>query len=75
MSLENHSQPDERPVLLLVDDDEVYCQVLGDALRKRDYEVHVAHDLSTALRLASEQQPEFAVIDLRIGAESGLELV
>jgi len=67
--------PDERPVLLLVDDDVVYCQVLGDALRKRDYDIHIAHDVATALRLAREQQPEFAVIDLRIGAGSGLELV
>jgi two-component system response regulator RegA len=75
MSPEAGWPPDERPVLLLVDDDVVYCQVLGDALRTRDYEVHIAHDLCTALRLAREQQPEFAVIDLRIGAESGLELV
>jgi two-component system response regulator RegA len=74
VSLEN-AAIDERPVLLLVDDDVVYCQVLGDALKTRDYDVHIAHDLTTALRLAREQQPEFAVIDLRIGAESGLELV
>jgi two-component system response regulator RegA len=63
------------PSLLLVDDDEVYCQVLGDALAKRHYEVHIAHDLATALRLAREQEPEYAVVDLRIGSESGLELV
>ena len=75
MSPENDARTDERPVLVLVDDDVVYCEVLGDALRKRDYEVHIAHDLTTALQLAREQQPEFAVIDLRIGTESGLELV
>jgi two-component system response regulator RegA len=75
MSLENHSLPDDQPVLLLVDDDAIYCRVLGDALRKRDYAVYIAHDLTTALRLARELQPEFAVVDLRIGNESGLELV
>jgi two-component system response regulator RegA len=75
MSMESSLPPDDRPTLLLVDDDAVYCRVLGDALRKRDYAVYIAHDLSTALRLAREQQPEFAVIDLRIGMESGLELV
>ena len=75
MNTENHSLADERPVLLLVDDDEVYCRVLGDALTKRDYAVHLAHDLTMAIQLARETQPEFAVIDLRIGTESGLELV
>ena len=47
MNMENNSPPDDRPILLLVDDDAVYCQVLGDALRKRDYEVYIAHDLTT----------------------------
>jgi two-component system response regulator RegA len=65
----------ENPVLLLVDDDEVYCEVLGDALTKRNFEVSTAHNLTTALQLARDIEPEYAVIDLRIGTESGLELV
>jgi two-component system response regulator RegA len=63
------------PVLLLVDDDEIYCEVLGDALRKRGYVVSVAHNLADALALARQMEPEYAVVDLRIGTESGLELV
>ena len=65
----------ERPLLLLVDDDEIYCEVLGDALRKRGYAVSVAHNLADALELARQMEPEYAVVDLRIGTESGLELV
>ena len=65
----------EKPLLLLVDDDEVYCEVLGDALRRRNYAVSIAHDLATALELAKQTEPEYAVVDLRIGTESGLELV
>ncbi len=64
-----------KPVLLLVDDDEIYCEVLGDALMKRNFAVSTAHDLATALQLARDIEPEYAVIDLRIGTESGLELV
>jgi two-component system response regulator RegA len=75
MSMGNNPSPDDRPTLLLVDDDPVYCRVLEDALRKRNYLVSIAHDLTTALQLAGEQQPEYAVVDLRIGNESGLELV
>ena len=69
------SESHDKPVLLLVDEDELYCEVLGEALEKRGYEVSIAHDLATALQLAQESEPEYAVVDLRIGTESGLELV
>ena len=65
----------DKPSLLLVDDDEVFCEVLGDALTRQDYAVSIAHNLGTALQLAGEIEPEYAVVDLRIGQESGLELV
>ncbi len=35
----------------------------------------VAHNLADALQLAHDNEPEYAVVDLRIGTESGLELV
>jgi len=73
--MSNEATANENPVLLLVDDDEIYCEVLGDALTKRNYTVSIAHNLATALQLARKIEPEYAVVDLRIGAESGLELV
>ena len=75
MTLDTTDCTEPGPDLLLVDDDEVYCQVLGDALTRRSYAVHTAHNLRDALRLAQEHEPEYAVVDLRIGMESGLELV
>lgn len=63
------------PRILVVDDDEIFCDVLRRALTKRQYEVLVANDSESALTLAQEMDPEYAVIDLRIGHESGLELV
>lgn len=65
----------ETPRLLLVDDDETFCMVLAQALQKRNFDVVVAHDIASGLTLAEEKTPEYAVIDLRIGHESGLELV
>lgn len=61
--------------LLLVDDDLTYCKVLKSALEKRGFTVSVAHDVQNGLALAESIEPEYAVIDLRIGYESGLELV
>ncbi|EIC30534.1 MULTISPECIES: response regulator transcription factor [Methylomicrobium] len=65
----------DKPRLLLVDDDETYCRVLKSALEKRNYEVLVANDVQSGMALAEQNLPEYAVIDLRIGHESGLELV
>jgi two-component system, response regulator RegA len=65
----------DNPRLLLVDDDETFCKVLKSALEKRNYEVLVAHDVTNGMALAEQSVPEYAVIDLRIGHESGLELV
>ncbi|MGH8558775.1 MAG: response regulator transcription factor [Methylococcales bacterium] len=61
--------------LLLVDDDPIYCSVLSQALEKREYDVSIAHDLKSGVQLAQDTHPDYAVIDLRIGHESGLELV
>ena len=61
--------------LLGVDDDITFCGVLARALGRRGYSVCTAHSAETAISLACEYQPEYAVIDLRIGDESGLHVV
>ena len=63
MAMTQSDSHNEQPVLLLVDDDEIYCEVLGDALRKRNYAVSVACNLADALKLAQETEPEYAVVD------------
>ncbi len=65
----------DRPKLLLVDDDPTFCQVLSQSLTKRNYDVRVAHDLNTGCAIADDQDILYAVVDLRIGQESGLEMV
>jgi two-component system response regulator RegA len=65
----------DKPQLLLVDDDTTFCGVLKDALERRHYDVLVANDVKTGIEFAEFHLPEYAVIDLRIGHESGLELV
>ena len=70
-----NAEVSDQPVLLLVDDDKVFCKVLKAALERRGFDVLVAHSLDKGLSLAEQYLPEFAVIDLRIGHDSGLELV
>ena len=64
-----------RPALLLAEDDEIFRQVLARALNERGYEVIAAKNLTDAERLAKKHQPAYAVVDLRLGDDSGLELI
>ena len=66
---------EENPKLLLVDDDEIFCQVLSKALQTREYNVEVAYNQSDAIKIAQQQHPEFAIVDLRIGNDSGLNVI
>lgn len=66
---------DDRARLLLVDDDQSFCDTLARALERRDFSVFKAQNIETAMALAAGKNPEYGVIDLRIGDESGLKLV
>jgi len=65
----------ERPSLLLVDDDDALRQVLARALEKRGFAVSTAPDVESALLLAQDSSPEYAVVDLKMSGSSGLVLV
>ena len=65
----------DKPSLLLVDDDDTFCQVLSAALERRGFAVRVAHNVAEGLAAAEGDSPEFAVIDLKMPGPSGLELV
>jgi len=71
--MSDHEQ--DKPSLLIVDDDIVFCEVLSEALENRGYSVRVAHDTDQGVMLAKQESPEFAVVDLRMPGASGLELV
>ena len=66
---------DDRPSLLLVDDDVTFCSVLSKALEKRGFRVRLAHSVAAALDDIQSGPPEYAVIDLKMPDESGLVLV
>ncbi len=66
---------EDRPNLLLVDDDVTFCSVLSKALEKRGFQVRVAHSVAAALDAIQDSVPEYAVIDLKMPDQSGLTLV
>jgi two-component system response regulator RegA len=64
----------DSPSVLIVDDDVVFCEVLADALIDRGYQVATAHTIGDGMCKAEQMEPEYAIVDLRIGQESGLVL-
>lgn len=58
---------------LIVDDDQVFLDTLERALQKKSFQVVKAENPQEAIALAKASVPDFAVIDLKIGRESGLD--
>lgn len=61
--------------ILVVDDDETFRARLVRAFSVRGFDACGAADRASAVALAREDSPEYAVVDLRLGEESGLEVV
>ena len=60
---------------LLIDDDEMFLRTLQKSLQRRGIDTRVALDIGTALENARAQSFDFALVDLKIGRESGLRLI
>jgi CheY-like chemotaxis protein len=60
--------------ILCVDDHEDSSEMLKLVLSEADYEVHTAHTMDEALRLAASRDFDLYVLDKRLPDGSGLEL-
>lgn len=68
------SQPSRRGTLLVVDDEEGPRQSLR-VIFKEDYQVLVAGDGPSAVALAQQNRIDVAVVDIRMGGMSGIEVL
>ncbi|HTV90546.1 MAG TPA: ActR/PrrA/RegA family redox response regulator transcription factor [Stellaceae bacterium] len=67
--------PEGERTLLIVDDDAPLCQRLARAMERRGFVVSTADGVAAGVATATAQAPAFAVVDLRLGDGSGLEVV
>lgn len=65
----------ENPLILLLDDDATFVEVLARSLQKRGLQVLKACDLNAGLALARAQPPHYAVLDLKLQQETGLDAI
>ena len=63
------------PTLLLVDDDEQFVKRLAKAMEKRGFLPETADSAEAGKAIARLRPPAYAVIDLRLGDGSGLQVV
>ncbi|WP_420346030.1 ActR/PrrA/RegA family redox response regulator transcription factor [Pelagibius sp.] len=71
---EAEARPEQRD-LLIVDDDQRFCDRLARAMERRDFAVQTAYSVADGLALAQRAAPGYAVVDLRLEDGSGLEVV
>src|SRR3954467_5614896 len=67
--------PESERTLLIVDDDAPLCQRLARAMERRGFVVATAEGVAPGMALAKANPPAFAVVDLRLGDGSGLDVV
>ena len=60
--------------LLIVDDDAPLCQRLARAMERRGFVVATADGVAAGIAAATAAPPAFAVVDLRLGDGSGLDV-
>jgi two-component system, response regulator RegA len=63
------------PSVLAVDDDEILLKSYARDFSRLQLPIWCAADSATALALATQHLPTLALVDLRLGMESGLDLI
>lgn len=61
--------------VLIIEDDATASSLLARVLRRRGYLVETAASVNEALEVSSRGPLQAAIVDLRLGTESGLQLV
>src|SRR3546814_13583504 len=80
MTYESKPQGDDGPLpeaaprdLLIVDDDQRFCDRLARAMERRGFTVEAAYTVADGLAVARRLAPRHAVVDLRLDAGPGPE--
>jgi CheY-like chemotaxis protein len=63
------------PVVLVVDDDPVFCEIMQEFLTFDGYEVHLAYDVPQALALLGKFTPDLILSDIMMPEIDGIRLV
>jgi CheY-like chemotaxis protein len=65
--------PDDRPVILVIDDSAEFRNLLREALTREGYDVVEAADGQEGLRLFDECRPDLVLLDIIMPEKDGIE--
>lgn len=65
----------EKTKILVVDDEQEICQLTLRFLAKRDYDVFTATNGEAAIDLTKKEHPQIVLLDVRLGSESGMDVL
>lgn len=63
------------PVIVVIDDEYLQCEILKTILEDRGYEVHTALSAEEGLKLIIELNPHVVITDLKLKGMNGIELL
>jgi two-component system response regulator RegA len=66
---------DDKKSLLIVDDDEIFLNRLGRSMERKGFTPTLANSVAEGKRCATQNAPDYAVVDLRLQDGNGLEVV
>jgi len=66
---------DSEKNLVIVEDDVTFARTLARSFERRGYRVSTAHGSAQLKSLLEVERPDYAVVDLKLGTESGLGCV
>lgn len=61
--------------ILIIDDEPDICEITKCLLSKRKYSCFTASSQKEALALVEKERPNLVLLDVRLGSESGLEVL
>lgn len=61
--------------ILVVDDEEEICAVTSSFLAKRNFNVITATNKEEALKLVTDEHPALMLLDVRLGEDSGMDVL
>lgn len=68
-------EPKQKPLALIIEDDEEQVSIFAEALRRAEYETEIAQDGHLALTRLGEIVPDLVVLDLHLPYVSGREIL
>ena len=64
-----------KPIVLLIDDERAYAEVIRDALLTYGIEVRLAHNAMEALEVYQEKVPDLILLDVMMPGRSGMDVL